>query len=143
VWQTSSGDAVDAFQEWWTREDNPSRRLAEDAAATKLICRELIDKAVQAVEREIARMPERAAKLLKNTGTQRLAHGAEQSAERLSHDSAFRGEASAMFTLGVLMEARERPTKALGRYWKAAALDDEDATSASGAQTIASYQGSA
>jgi hypothetical protein len=33
VWQTSSGDAVDAFQEWWTREDGPSRRLAEDAAA--------------------------------------------------------------------------------------------------------------
>jgi hypothetical protein len=37
VWKTSSGDAVDAFQEWWTREEGPSRRLAEDAAAAALI----------------------------------------------------------------------------------------------------------
>jgi hypothetical protein len=37
VWQTSSGDAVDAFEEWWTRQDGPSRRLAEDAAAALLI----------------------------------------------------------------------------------------------------------
>jgi hypothetical protein len=37
VWQTSSGDAVDAFQEWWTRQEGPSRRLAEDAAAATLI----------------------------------------------------------------------------------------------------------
>jgi hypothetical protein len=45
-------------------------------AATRVICRELIDKAVQAVEHEIARMLEQAAKLLKKTGPNRFAHGA-------------------------------------------------------------------
>jgi hypothetical protein len=37
VWATGQGEAVDAFQEWWTNQDGPQPRLAEDAAAAMLI----------------------------------------------------------------------------------------------------------
>jgi hypothetical protein len=37
VWATGQGEAVEAFQEWWTDQDGPRTRLAEDAAAAMLI----------------------------------------------------------------------------------------------------------
>jgi hypothetical protein len=37
AWQASEGQAAEAFEQWWTREDGPRRRLAEDAAAALLI----------------------------------------------------------------------------------------------------------
>jgi hypothetical protein len=37
VWQSGQGEAVDAFQAWWTNPDGPRTRLAEDAAAAVLI----------------------------------------------------------------------------------------------------------
>src|ERR671939_525984 len=73
VWTTNEGDPVDAFRAWWTRDEGPQRRLAEDAvaaafapfgattaevpgfiAATRVICRQLIKQAVEHVQTVIA-----------------------------------------------------------------------------------------
>ena len=54
VWGSNSGDAVDAFHDWWTREDGPARRLAEDAAAATLIGAALVAFAVITLALKIA-----------------------------------------------------------------------------------------
>ena len=60
-------------------------------ALTRMVCRELLDKAVQLVEREIAHLFEQAAKLLKKVGAKDLTRGAERMAERFGQKSAFHG----------------------------------------------------
>jgi hypothetical protein len=56
-------------------------------AATRLICRELISKAMQVVEREIAKLFAQAAKLLEKAGAKTLA----ADAEKIGQNIAFRG----------------------------------------------------
>lgn len=60
-------------------------------ALTRFACRELINKAIQMVEREIAKLFAQAAKLLEKAGAKTLAKDAGKLAERLGQDSAFRG----------------------------------------------------
>jgi hypothetical protein len=60
-------------------------------ALTRFACRELINKAIQMVEREIAKLFAQAAKLLEKAGAKTLAKDAGKLAERFGQDSAFRG----------------------------------------------------
>jgi len=60
-------------------------------ALTRFACRELINKAIQTVEREIAKLFAQAAKLLEKAGAKTLAADAGKLAERLGQDSVFRG----------------------------------------------------
>jgi hypothetical protein len=60
-------------------------------AATRLICRELISKLIQAIETQIARLFEQAAKLLEKVGVKTLAKDAGNLSMKLGQDAAFRG----------------------------------------------------
>jgi hypothetical protein len=60
-------------------------------AATRFACRELISKAIQLVEREIAKLFAQAAKLLEKAGAKSLAADAGKLGERFGQNSAFRG----------------------------------------------------
>jgi hypothetical protein len=60
-------------------------------ALTRFACRELINKAIQTVEREIAKLFVQAAKLLEKAEAKTHAEDAGKLAERLGQDSAFRG----------------------------------------------------
>jgi hypothetical protein len=60
-------------------------------AATRLVCRELISKAIQTVEREIAKLFAQAVKLLEKAGAKGLAAEAGKLSERFGQNSAFRG----------------------------------------------------
>lgn len=42
VWTDNAGDPVEAFQHWWTRDDGPQPRMAEDAIAAEVIGAALI-----------------------------------------------------------------------------------------------------
>ena len=42
VWSANEGAAVDAFREWWTRDDGPEPRLTEDSMAAEIIGAALI-----------------------------------------------------------------------------------------------------
>lgn len=54
VWEQNRGDTVEAFQAWWTRDEGPQRRLAEDAVAAQLIGAALIVFAVITLVMKIA-----------------------------------------------------------------------------------------
>jgi hypothetical protein len=60
-------------------------------AATRLICRELISKLIQAIETQIARLFEQAGKLLEKVGVKTLAADAGEVSTKLGQDAAFRG----------------------------------------------------
>ena len=60
-------------------------------ALTRLACRELISKALQMVEREIAQLFAKAARLLEKVGAKTLAKDAGKLGERFGQNSAFRG----------------------------------------------------
>ena len=60
-------------------------------ALTRLACRELINKALQAVEREIAKLFAQAAKLLERAGAKDLAKGAEKLSVKFGEKSSFHG----------------------------------------------------
>jgi hypothetical protein len=60
-------------------------------AVTRLICRELVSKLIQAIETQIARLFEQAAKLLEKVGVKTLAKDAGQLSTKLGRDAAYRG----------------------------------------------------
>jgi ABC-type methionine transport system ATPase subunit len=69
VWTQNTGEAIEAFEAWWNAEKGPGRATSKNTAlaaeligaglgfiaATRLICRELISKLIQAIETQIAR----------------------------------------------------------------------------------------
>jgi hypothetical protein len=54
VWSGQQGEGIDGFREFWTSEDGPARRLAEDAAASLLVGAALIAFAVVTLAMKIA-----------------------------------------------------------------------------------------
>ncbi|MFI7577361.1 ADP-ribosyltransferase [Micromonospora sp. NPDC049497] len=54
IWQANVGATVDAFQQWWQRDDGPRLRLREDAIAAQLIGAALIAFAALTLAMKIA-----------------------------------------------------------------------------------------
>jgi len=54
VWTANEGETADAFERWWTKDDGPQLRLAEDAIAAEVIGGALIVFAVVTLAMKIA-----------------------------------------------------------------------------------------
>jgi hypothetical protein len=148
AWTENTGEAMEAFERWWNRDQGPGHNLEQAAtaveligagliamagvvlalklafiaqlallafevgqaiatafatfgattaeipgfiAAAKYLCRQAINKALQAIEREIGELFAKAAKLLEKVGAKNLAADAGKVAERIGERSAFHG----------------------------------------------------